>query len=142
MDEILYKIGDVAKSSGFSIQTLRYYETEKIIKPNTRSPSGYRLYNKSIFSQLDNIKHLKSMGFSLPEIRDLTRMCSSSGIQTRDVKIKAEQKLEQINEKYEMLKSIKNKLESALNTCPGDDSNIAYCPIIQPSPERLDNNNN
>ncbi len=131
MPEQMYKIGDIAKQSGFSIQTLRYYEKENLIQPDARTESGYRLYKNTIYDELKLISHLKSLGFSLSEIKELNEMCSSGNAHKKDVKEKATIKLEQLNEKYETLKEIKDRLENAIARCPGDTSGISGCPIIE-----------
>ena len=130
LNKTSYKIGDVAKLSGFSIQTLRYYEKENLIQPSGWTQSGYRLYNSSIFDTLKLIQHLKSLGFSLSEIRELNEMCSSGTAYTRDIKKKAQQKLAQLNSKLEILKTVQTKLEDAITRCPGDSSEVSECPII------------
>ena len=42
----MIKIGDLAKICNVSTQTLRYYDTEGVLKPDiTDSANGYRLYS-------------------------------------------------------------------------------------------------
>lgn len=130
MSKTIFKIGEIAKISGFSIQTLRYYEKEQLIEPSSWTQSGYRLYSNDIFTTLKLIRHLKSLGFSLSEIRELNNMCISGSAYTRDIKEKAQVKLEQLNEKLEILRSVQLRLENAIALCPGDDSEVAVCPII------------
>ena len=38
------RIGDVARSAGVNVQTLRYYERRGLLKEPERRPSGYREY--------------------------------------------------------------------------------------------------
>ena len=67
--EELYKIGDVSKMFGLSVQTLRYYERIELLVPKTRSPdSGYRYYAWDQFERLRFILYLKDLGLSLKEI--------------------------------------------------------------------------
>lgn len=46
-----YSIGDMAKLSGVSTRTLRYYESEELIKPK-RNEANYRVYNENDAKQL------------------------------------------------------------------------------------------
>lgn len=70
MDEKYYHIEDVAKESGFTKRTLRYYEDIGLIKPS-RTESSYRLYSEEDIKNIKRIKTLKSnLGFSLLEIKD------------------------------------------------------------------------
>jgi MerR family mercuric resistance operon transcriptional regulator/MerR family gold-responsive transcriptional activator of gol and ges genes len=38
-------IGKLAKAGGVNIQTIRYYERRKLLRPKAKKPSGYRLYD-------------------------------------------------------------------------------------------------
>jgi len=66
-----YSIGEMAKLSFVSIQTLRYYDKINLLKPNyIDSNRGYRYYTHSEFQMLDTIHYLKSLGMSLGEIKE------------------------------------------------------------------------
>jgi MerR family transcriptional regulator, thiopeptide resistance regulator len=52
-----------------SIRTLRFYDQIGLLKPSQRSESGYRLYNASDLTRLQQILSLKLLGFSLSEIK-------------------------------------------------------------------------
>ena len=40
-------IGQLAKASGVKTDTVRYYETLKLIEPAGRTRSGYRVYDEA-----------------------------------------------------------------------------------------------
>lgn len=131
MNTRLYKIGELSRRSGFSIQTLRFYEKESLISPRGRTESGYRLYNQDTFNELMFIQHLKQLGFSLAEIRDLKTMCACPSVKKADIKEKAKVKLKELNQKLEMINMIKTRLEKAIQLCPGDQRGISDCPIVK-----------
>lgn len=66
----LIDIGALAKVSGCSASTLRYYEEIGLIKPVARNGLG-RQYNEETIAQLALITLGKAGGFSLEEIRSL-----------------------------------------------------------------------
>jgi len=67
-----YTIGEVAKLSGISVKTLRYYEQEGILSPAMRNPeNGYRYYSGSQLMQLMVIKDLKLFSVSLDDLKDI-----------------------------------------------------------------------
>ena len=45
MNERHWRIGDVARATGLSVRTLRYYESEGLVTPSGRLPSGHRVYS-------------------------------------------------------------------------------------------------
>lgn len=64
------RIGQVAEQSGYSISTLRYYESLGLI-PEPSRVSGQRDYDAQIFETLAVIRAAQRAGFSLDEIRQL-----------------------------------------------------------------------
>ncbi|MEK4630202.1 MerR family transcriptional regulator [Solibacillus sp. FSL R7-0682] len=70
MEEKYYSIGEVAKLTNISIQTLRYYDQIDLFKPShVDQKSNYRYYKESQLYYLDIIKSLKFIGTSLEEIK-------------------------------------------------------------------------
>ncbi len=65
------KIAEVARRSGFSASTLRYYEDIGLVTPIDRTPAGYRLYDERTVERLAFIGRAKQLGCSLDEIADL-----------------------------------------------------------------------
>ena len=53
------KIGELAKLTGCSVQTIRYYEKQNLLESTARSEGNFRLYDTSAVGQLMFIKHLK-----------------------------------------------------------------------------------
>jgi len=47
MSELL-KIGQLAKASGATIDTIRFYEDKGLLSPKSRSDSGYRFYGEML----------------------------------------------------------------------------------------------
>ena len=68
--EKYYSIGEVAKLTNVSIQTLRYYDQIDLFKPShVDGKTNYRYYKDSQLYYLDLIKSLKHLGTSLDEIK-------------------------------------------------------------------------
>lgn len=67
----MYKIGEFSKITGVSEKTLRYYDKIGILKPKKDDFTNYRYYDEDNINDLKIILHLKSIGFTLSEIKDL-----------------------------------------------------------------------
>ena len=67
----LERVGEIAERLGVSPRTIKYYEELGLIRPETRSPGGFRLYGKEGAEQLERILRMKSIGYSLGAIREL-----------------------------------------------------------------------
>src|SRR5215470_10016154 len=65
------KIGAVSKRTGLSVDAIRFYEKEGLLKISVRSEGGFRLFREKDLEDLRLIRSAQSLGFSLVEIRDL-----------------------------------------------------------------------
>lgn len=62
-------IGEVAKKMNVTVRTLQYYDREGVFSPTSLSDGGRRMYNDKDIVKLHQILSLKSLGFSLKEIK-------------------------------------------------------------------------
>lgn len=69
--EPLLKIGEVADRVGLSLRTIRFYEEEGLVVPETRTSGGFRLYGAAAVARLELIKRMKPLGFSVEEIGEV-----------------------------------------------------------------------
>ena len=68
------QIGELARRSSVTVQTVRFYERLKLLPEPQRKDSGYRVYSETDLKRLRFVRQGKSLGFSLDEIRDILRM--------------------------------------------------------------------
>ena len=68
------KIGEIAKSTGLTTKTIRYYELNRLLEEPERTESGYRLYDTEDVERLEFVKKAKRLGLSLEEIRDVLQL--------------------------------------------------------------------
>ena len=62
-------VGEVAKKMGVTVRTLQYYDKEELLFPSAESEGGRRLYTDKDLIMLHQIISLKSLGFSLKDIK-------------------------------------------------------------------------
>ena len=116
------QIGEIAKQSGFSKDTLRYYEKIGLIKLNKklRGENNYRIYDGAMLNRLKTIKQLKNIGFTLKEIKSLLRKGELNMISCETVGSIVQPKLEKIEQQIIALQNQKTKLMHLVNHCQGD----------------------
>ncbi len=93
-----YSSGQFAKLAGVSVRTIRFYDTQNILKPSLVTESGARFYTDSDLVRLQEILLFKYLGFSLDDIRLMTIsdgdedfMLSSLSLQKKLVEDRIEQ---------------------------------------------------
>ncbi|MFD6174454.1 MerR family transcriptional regulator [Streptomyces coeruleorubidus] len=67
--DTLYSIGELARRTGLTVKTIRFYSDRGIVAPTDRSPAGYRLYDINAVARLDLVRTLRELGLDLPTIR-------------------------------------------------------------------------
>lgn len=68
--EVVLRIGEVAKLTGLTTRTLRYWEELGLIAPSSYRGRGERLYSSTDMARATRIKDLQDLlGFSLSEVR-------------------------------------------------------------------------
>jgi len=79
-NESILQIGQVSKKSGMSIDTIRYYEKQGLLKKPSRSSGGFRVYPKEAVDQLVFIRKAQALGLTLKEIKKIT-CCGDKGLE-------------------------------------------------------------
>lgn len=68
-DTTLYPIGEVARRTGLSVKTIRFYSDSGVVPFSGRSPAGYRLYDLDALLRLDLVRTLRELDMDLATIR-------------------------------------------------------------------------
>lgn len=122
-------IGKVANRAGIGVETVRFYEREGLIEDPRRSDSGYRNYPEDTVSRLRFIKKAKELGFSLKEIRELLSLKAKRSGSCADVRARATDKIENINQKIMVLEAMRGALTGLVEECSGTGPRTE-CPIL------------
>ena len=132
-----FTIGKVAKQAGLGVETIRFYERTGLLEEPPRDDSGYRQYPPEAVVKLRFIKKAKQLGFSLQEIGELFSLRQNQNATCGDVKMRAEEKINNIEEKIRALTRMKEALTELTCHCSGDGP-VNECPILtalEPSEE-------
>ncbi|MFF5041050.1 MerR family transcriptional regulator [Streptomyces nigra] len=65
----LYSIGELARRTGLTVKTIRFYSDRGIVEPAGRTHAGYRLYAPDTAARLALVRTLRELGLGLPVIR-------------------------------------------------------------------------
>lgn len=122
-------IGQAARRSGLSTKMIRYYESIGLLKPATRSDSGYRLYQAEDLHSLAFIKRSRDLGFSLEEVGKLLTLWQDRQRASADVKALAMQHIDELNRRIEELVNLRDTLGELVSNCQGDER--PDCPILK-----------
>ena len=110
--------GDLARATGNTVRTIRFYESEGLLAPADVSGGGHRRYDGEDLERLELITDLRELGLSLAEIRSILKL--RSGCETAaEFALRLEQvlvaHLEQAQRRLERLRRVKREMLEALS---------------------------
>ena len=133
---LFLRIGQLAKSAGVNVQTIRFYEREGLLAPPLRTASGYRAYAASDLERVRVIRICQKVGFTLKDVKVVLEphevLASRRGEPSvrsaarEKMLIFARQRLAQIDEKLAALTQMRAEMaalvatlgEHAIMVCP------------------------
>ncbi|OLF08951.1 MerR family transcriptional regulator [Actinophytocola xanthii] len=65
----LYSIGELARLTGLTVKTIRFYSDRGIVPPVDRGPAGQRRYDEESRARLELVRTLRELEVDLPTIR-------------------------------------------------------------------------
>ena len=124
------KIGELAKLTGCSVQTIRYYEKENLLASKRRSEGNFRLYDQSAVEQLMFIKHCRSLDLALSEVRQVIELNQSAGTHCDDVNKMIDNHIEQVEQRMTELGRLRQHLTSLRDSC-STNRTVEECGILR-----------
>jgi MerR family copper efflux transcriptional regulator len=104
-----FTIGEIARQAEVGVDTVRYYERNRLLPEPARRLSGYREYKADDVRRLRFIRRARDLGFSLADIRELLMLSEDRERGVRGLKARAEARL--------------------VDACPGHGA-LDRCPIL------------
>jgi len=138
------RIGELSAKAGVSVQTIRFYEREKLLRNPLRTASGYRTFEEADLERVRFIKDSQQLGFSLKEIKELLEIhesaksfrgsCRANSKDWEKAFRIARDRLALINQKIEFLKFLKKPLAAVLEQ-PGAEKAMVCPASLMARPE-------
>lgn len=121
------RIGELAKASGFSIDTLRWYDKIRLIPPARRNiTSRFREYDEGALDLLNLVKLAKIAGLSLPQIKKILA-AAQRGSACDEVIPLLDGKIAEIDGAIRALQDLRVRLTRALKAGLPKSSKAAGC---------------
>lgn len=136
-----FQIGEAARETGTSIDTVRYYEKVGLLDKPIRSVGGFRLYARETIEKLRFIKKAQALGLTLTEIKGIMQ-CSKEGLKPCCDLVRRlfTKKIDEFESKIKELQKMKRDLETLLSEwiSPKEARKRSYavCPQIEREPKK------
>lgn len=124
------KIGELARLTGSPIETIRYYEREKLLPAPMRSEGNYRLYGAAHVERLQFIRHCRSLDMTLNEIRVLLSFRDAPDESCDAVNTLLDKHIEHVANRIRELQELQTQLTTLRSRCQTAQS-AKDCEILQ-----------
>ena len=129
------QIGQAAKLAGMSIDAIRFYQRQGLLKQPPRTQGGFRLFDSEHLNTLRFIRKAQDLGFSLTEIRELLFLEGRQTGACLHVQDLLERKLSAVRGKLGDLRKLEAKLSESLRKCRRElrnhrDTHGEHCPVL------------
>ena len=112
-----FQIGAVSKQTGVTVDAIRFYERERLLKRPERSEGGFRLFCSRDVERIRFIRRAQELGFSLSEIRELLVLRSDNLAACSHVRDLLQSKLAAVRGKILQLRKLEAQLAADFKKC-------------------------
>ena len=124
------RIGELAKQGDCDVETVRFYEREGLLDTPARESNGYRRYTEAHLAQLDFIRHCRSLGIGLPEVRILRHLQAHPELACEEVNSLMDRQIARIHQQIESLRLLEKQLNALRETCDANHQ-VGECGIMR-----------
>lgn len=114
-------IGELSKRTGFSHDTIRFYEKKGLItvERKARRENNYKEYSESVYHKLLLIRAVKDLGFTLNEVDEFVSGWADENASCGNLTHHLTDKIDRVDKQIELLHLIRQKLIRSIEKCQG-----------------------
>ena len=121
------KIGEVAKHTGVSIDTVRFYERVGVLPEPARRPSGYREYEQDTVERIRLARELQTLGLSLDEVAQALAAHDAGGATCESERWRLDVVLDRVDARIAELTTLRHRIVDAQAACAS-----GHCLFVRP----------
>ncbi len=122
-------IGVLARRTGFSIDTIRYYERIGLMPKVPRSNGGQRLYGPEHVRRLAFVRRSRELGMTLRQVRDMVGRIARNAHSCEEVRSILLERVEDVRGRLAELQRLEQTVQAAINLC--GDAKLPSCRVIE-----------
>ncbi|MEY2668104.1 MAG: hypothetical protein RJA59_742 [Pseudomonadota bacterium] len=129
--ERVFTSGDLARATGETVRTVRFYEEQGLLHPVAVSEGGHRRYDRGALEQLQLILDFRELGLSIPDIRAFLALragCRTAVEFRQLLRDRIPAHIAQARQRIERLRRLENELRQALSSVSEEVADPAAVP--------------
>jgi len=111
------RIGELGKSAGVDVETIRYYEKIGLLPPPGRRDNGYRAYGPAHVETLAFIRHCRALDIPLVDIRRLLDFVAHPESDCSDIDRLIDAQLSRVRARLHSMQMLERQLSALRGRC-------------------------
>ncbi|SBT09942.1 Transcriptional regulator, MerR family [Candidatus Accumulibacter aalborgensis] len=111
------RIGELAQRSDCDVETVRFYEREGLLDLPDREANGYRRYSEAHLVQIKFIRHCRSLGMGLHDVRRLRSFQANPELACDEINQLIDGQIDLIHQQIDSLRLLERQLHTLRETC-------------------------
>ncbi len=103
-----------ASEAGVTSDTLRHYLRVGLVRPEGRTPSGYRTFSKRTVARVRFIRAAVGLGFTLGDVRELLQMSDQGDLPCPQARRMLVERIDQQRERLDAIAALYQRMKRAL----------------------------
>lgn len=112
-----FSIGVLARRTGCSVPTIRYYEEIGLLPAGPRTEAGRRVYEEAAVRRLGFIRRCRDFGFAIEQVRELVGLMDEPDRPCVEVREVAARHLTQLRAKLTELQALETAMAAFVCSC-------------------------
>ncbi len=125
------KIGELAKQTGTTVETIRYYEKEGLLPEPQRNANGYRSYGTAHLERLRLIRNCRALDMAQSEIRTILAAVDQHAQNCAPINGIFDEHIRHVDMRIAELTHLKAQLETLRQRCQSSQTETGNCGILR-----------
>lgn len=114
------RIKELSQATGVDVETIRFYEKERLLPAPARSDNGYRDYAGPHLERLSFIRHCRALDMPLSDIKRLLAFVDDPAQHCLDVNQLVDEQLSRVRARLKSMRALERQLVQLRSRCQGD----------------------
>jgi Cd(II)/Pb(II)-responsive transcriptional regulator len=123
------RIGELSRSTGVDVETIRYYEKAGLLPAGSREANGYRAYGPSHLERLAFVRHCRALDMPLADVKRLLQFLAHPASDCGDIDRLIDDQLSRVRARLASMRALERQL-SALRARCGSRRSGGSCGIL------------
>ncbi|MBK9572860.1 MAG: Cd(II)/Pb(II)-responsive transcriptional regulator [Rhodoferax sp.] len=111
------KIGELARATRTSVETIRFYEREGLLAQTARTEGNYRIYGQFHAERLAFVRYCRGLDMTLDEIRTLLRFKDAPTDNCGEVNKLLDEHIGHVGQRIRELRVLERQLKGLRDQC-------------------------